>query len=641
MLQLKPLNDITFNLYTMKTKILILIVLFHTNSIFSQHNIIPVPVNYSQTDVSFTIQKEIYFISKIKDVKTNVYINQFHEFLSQKGINVIDKKAKKNYIKISLNKKADSTLGNEGYTLEVTEDNIVLSANKAAGIFNGLQTLKQLFPIEKADAIAGCNIKDYPRFKWRGLMLDVSRHFFTVNEVKTYINQMSAYKFNVLHWHLTDDQGWRIEIKSLPKLTEVGAWRVERHGRFGKNRTVPKPNEKATYGGFYTQEQIKDIVNYAADRNITIVPEIDVPGHSMAALAAYPELSVKKEPKYVAPGTKFSEWYGNGKFKMLIENTLNPTDEKVYEFIDKVFTEVAQLFPGEYIHMGGDEAYHGYWDENKDVQKFMKKHKIKDTHELQSYFVKRVEKIISSKGKKTIGWDEILDGGLADGAAVMSWRGMKGGIAAAKMKHEVVMSPTTYAYLDYVQGDKTLENTIYASLSLEKAYKFEPVPEGIDSKYILGGQANLWTEAIPTMPFAFYMTYPRAFAISETVWSPKEKKDWTSFIKRTMAHFDLFDASKTNISKAVLDPIVNVYRENDKLMCELKNSLPNSEIYYTINNTYPVQFGVKYTQPFEIPVGDLKLRTQTFINGEAIGRALIIDRSILKKRVKETDRVLD
>ncbi len=633
------------NLSDMKTKflILLLISLFNTSLFFAQHNIIPVPVNYSQTDVSFTFQKEIYLISKIKNVKTNVYINQFHEFLSQRGINVIDKKAKKNYIKISLNKKADSTLGNEGYTLKVTEDNIVLSANKAAGIFNGLQTLKQLFPIKKTDAIAiaGCNIKDYPRFKWRGLMLDVSRHFFTVNEVKAYINQMSAYKFNVLHWHLTDDQGWRIEIKSLPKLTEVGAWRVERHGRFGKSRTEPKPNEKATYGGFYTQVQIKDIVNYAADRNITIVPEIDVPGHSMAALAAYPELSVKKEPKYVAPGTKFSEWYGNGKFKMLIENTLNPTDEKVYEFIDKVFTEVAQLFPGDYIHMGGDEAYHGYWDENKDVQKFMKKHKIKDTHELQSYFVKRVEKIISSKGKKTIGWDEILDGGLADGAAVMSWRGMKGGIAAAKMKHEVVMSPTTYAYLDYVQGDKTLENTIYASLSLEKVYKFEPIPEGIDSKYILGGQANLWTEAIPTMPFAFYMTYPRAFAISETVWSPKEKKDWTSFIKRTMAHFDLFDASKTNISKAVLDPIVNVYRENDKLMCELKNSIPNSEIYYTINNTYPVQFGVKYTQPFEIPIGDLKLRTQTFIDGGAIGRALIIDRSILKKRVKETDRVLD
>jgi len=627
----------------MKTKIfVVLLALFlNTNSIFSQHHIIPFPVSYETTDATFSFQNEIFLKSEIKDAKAKPYIYQLHEFLSQNGITVVDKKLKHNAIHVSLHKKAIAELGDEGYKLEVTSTIIKLSANKAAGIFNGIQTLKQLFLLNNNKQIAGCSIIDYPRFQWRGLMLDVSRHFFTVDEVKAYINQMSAYKLNVLHWHLTDDQGWRIEIKSLPKLTEIGAWRVERYGRFGKNRAVPKLNEKASYGGFYTQEQIKDIVKFAQDRNITIVPEIDVPGHSMAALAAYPELSVKKEPKYVAPGTKFSEWYGNGKFKMLIENTLNPTDEKVYEFIDKVFTEVAQLFPGDYIHMGGDEAYHGYWDENKDVQKFMKKHKIKDTHELQSYFVKRVEKIISSKGKKTIGWDEILEGGLADGAAVMSWRGMKGGIAAAKMKHEVVMSPTTYAYLDYVQGDKTLENTIYASLSLEKVYKFEPIPAGIDSKYILGGQANLWTEAIPTMPFAFYMTYPRAFAISETVWSPKEKKNWTSFIKRTMAHFDLFDASKTNISKAVLDPIVHVYRENDKLMCELKNSIPNSEIYYTINNTYPVQFGIKYTQPFEIPIGDLKLRTQTFIGGEAIGRALIIDRSILKKRVKETDRVLD
>ncbi len=628
----------------MKTKLILLVIFLMAQvNATAQHSIIPIPVNYTATDASFTFQNELSLNSKIKDTQTTTYINLLRDFLSTKGIHLIDKKAKKNCIKISLNKKADAQLRDEGYTLEVTKDNIILSANKAAGIFNGIQTLKQLFPIEKTDTItiAGCAIKDYPRFKWRGLMLDVSRHFFTVDEVKAYINQMSVYKLNVLHWHLTDDQGWRIEIKALPKLTEIGAWRVERHGRFGKDRTAPKPNEKATYGGFYTQEQIKDIVSYAQNRNITIVPEIDMPGHSMAALAAYPELSVKKEPKYVAPGTKFSEWYGGGKFKMLIENTLNPTDEKVYEFIDKVFTEVAELFPGEYIHMGGDEAYHGYWDENVAVQKFMKKHKIKDSHELQSYFVKRVEKIISSKGKKTIGWDEILDGGLADGAAVMSWRGMKGGIAAAKMKHEVVMSPTTFAYIDYMQGDETVENKIYSSLSLEKTYTFEPVPEGVDAKYILGGQANLWTEAVPTMPFAFYMTYPRAFAISESVWSPASSKNWDNFVTRTQIHFDQFDASKTNISKAVLDPIVYVYKKDDKLMCKLKNSIPNSEIYYTINNTYPVQFGTKYTEAFEIPEGDLKLRAQTFINEKPIGRALIIDRTILEKRVDKKPFSLD
>jgi len=624
----------------MKTKFLIAILVLFLNTMYSQHSIIPVPVSYIDTETSFTFQNELYLDSKIKESKTIIYINQLREFLATKGITLLNKKAKTNCIQISLNKKANVTLGNEGYTLEITEGNITLTANKAAGIFNGIQSLKQLLPLDKKE-IYGCSITDYPRFKWRGLMLDVSRHFFTVDEVKAYINQMAAYKFNVLHWHLTDDQGWRIEIKSLPKLTEIGAWRVERHGRFGENRTLPKSNEKTTYGGFYTQEQIKSIVAYAQERNITIVPEIDIPGHSMAALAAYPELSVKKEPKFVNPGTKFSEWYGNGKFKMLIENTLNPADEKVYEFVDKVFTEVAQLFPGEYIHMGGDEAYHGYWEEDKAVQKFMKKHKIKDTHELQSYFVKRVEKIIRSKGKKTIGWDEILEGGLADGAAVMSWRGMKGGVAAAKMKHEVVMSPTTFAYIDYMQGDETVENSIYSSLSLEKSYQFEPVPEGVDSKYILGGQANLWSEAIPTLPYAFYMTYPRAFAISESVWSPAANKNWEDFIKRTQTHFNRFDASNTNISKAVLDPIVSVYKEDDKMMCTLKNSIPNSEIYYSIDNTYPVQFGIKYTEAFEIPVGDLKLRTQTFVNGKSIGRALIIDRIILEKRVKKKPFSLD
>jgi len=514
-----------------------------------------------------------------------------------------------------------------------------LKANKEAGVFNGLQTLKQLFLVSKNTSekieIQLCKIIDYPRFKWRGLMLDVSRHFFTVDEVKSYIDKMSEYKFNVFHWHLTDDQGWRIEIKSLPKLTEIGAWRVERYGRFGKERPFPKKGEKATYGGFYTQEQIKEIVKYAGERNITIVPEIDMPGHSMAALAAYPELSVNKKPTFVVPGSKFSNWFGGGKFEMTIENTLNPTDEKVYDFVDKIFTEVAELFPGKYIHMGGDEAYHGFWERDTIVQSFMKKNKIKDGKELQSYFVKRVEKIISSKGKKMIGWDEILDGGLAEGAAVMSWRGMKGGIKAAKMGHEVVMTPTTYAYLDYTQGDKSVENRIYASLSLEKSYEFEPLPDDVNAKYILGGQGNLWTEGIATMPFAFYMTYPRAFALAETFWSKKEDKNWNDFVSRTEKHFSRFDAENTNISKAVFDPKITVYIEDEKLMCKLENSIPNTEIYYTIDNSYPMQFGQKYMKPFKIPEGNLDLHTQTFRDGKPIGRELHISREDLVKRVKK------
>ena len=606
----------------------------------AQHNIIPVPVKYENQNGSFIFNDAVKLESKNKEIKNIKSVQLFQGYLSNLGVrSSFEKKAKGNIISIEINKKENPALGKEGYTLDVNDKVIVLKANEFAGIFNGLQTLKQLIPAvnnsDQSIEIQSCKIVDYPRFAWRGLMLDVSRHFFTVEEIKAYLDKMSEYKFNVFHWHLTDDQGWRIEIKSYPKLTEIGAWRVERHGTFGEGRTVPKEGEKATYGGFYSQEQIKDIVRYAADRNITIVPEIDFPGHSMAVLAAYPELSVKKEPKYVSPGNKFSEWYEGGTFKMLIENTLNPIDDNVYTFIDKVFTEVAQLFPGEYIHMGGDEAYHGYWEENSEVKKFMKKHEIKDSHELQSYFVKRVEKIISSKGKKMIGWDEILEGGLADGAAVMSWRGMKGGIEAAKMGHEVVMTPTTYAYLDYMQGDVSVENRIYASLSLEKTYSFEPVPDEIEAKYVLGGQGNLWTEAIPTLQFAFYMTYPRAFALAESLWSQKKDKNWDDFVRRTEGNMVRFDKEGDNISKAVFDPIIEVYKDGDKVMCKLENSVPNTTIFYSIDNTYPVEFAKKYDTPFEIPFGNLSLRTQTFRDGKPIGRALKIGREDLVKRIKK------
>lgn len=629
----------------MKTKFFTIVLLACLKLSFSQTNIIPTPVSLSESEGYFEINNltNIEVLTEDNDVLR--YVENFKKLLSEKGILASKNIANsyKNIITISLLNNYSKELNNEGYLLDIKEDKILIKANNAAGVFNSLQTLRQLFPPEfelqnktfKYIKIKQCSIKDYPRFKWRGLHLDVSRHFFSVDDIKLFIDKMSQYKFNVFHWHLTDDEGWRIEIKSLPKLTEVGAWRVERFGAFGKNRAYPKPNEKATYGGFYTQEEIKDVIIYASERNITIVPEIDMPGHSMAALAAYPELSTKKEPKFVNPGSNFAEWYGNGKFKMLIENTLNPTDEKVYEFVDKVFTEVAQLFPGDYIHMGGDECYKGFWEEDENVQSFMKQHQIADTKELQSYFVKRVEKIINSKGKKLIGWDEILEGGLAKSATVMSWRGMKGGIEAAKMGHDVVMTPTTYAYLDYTQGDFSVENKVYNSLSLEKCYEFEPVPENIDSKHVLGGQGNVWTEKIPTMPFAFYMTYPRAFALSETFWSKKEDKTWNNFVGRVENHFERFDNANQNISKAILDPIIRVYYNNDTLMCELKNSIPNTDIYYTINNTYPLQFGIKYKEPFVIPDGDFSLRTQTFRNKQPLGRLLQVPREELVKRAKK------
>ncbi len=637
-----------------KIKLLIIMLLsFWMTTVHAQTNIIPVPVSQEQKEGSLALQDRLG-VSIAGNSET--ITGQLDIFMSElKGLGIEPtlvedgSAAEGAVLQLVLLEEANEELGDEGYELVIESAGVKISANKPAGIFNGFQSFRQLLPeVRKPDAegkmeqivIDGLHIRDYPRFGWRGLMLDVSRHFFSVEEVKEYLDQMAKFKFNVFHWHLTDDEGWRIEIKTFPKLTEVGAWRVERHGRFGSQRPQPKKNEKATYGGFYTQEQIKEVIAYAQARNITIIPEIDVPGHSMALLAAYPELSTRKEFKHVNPGGKIANWFGNGEFEMIYENMLDPSNPAVYAFLDMIFEEVANLFPAEFIHMGGDECYHGFWDRSEKVQAFMKENGIADTHELQSYFVKRVEKIISSKGKKLIGWDEILEGGLADGAAVMSWRGMKGGIEAARMGHEVVMSPTTFAYLDYTQGDYSVENKIYADLSLEKAYSFDPMPNpnlfvDIDPELILGGQGNLWTEVIPNLQYAFYMTYPRAMALAESLWSPKENKDWDSFVERTEVQFRRFDQKGRSIARTIYEPEVKLTMEGSKLMCELKTPFNDIEIYYTIDNTYPVKFGHKYEGPFEVPAGDLSLRAQSFRDGEPIGRLLQIDRSDLEKRVKK------
>ncbi len=620
----------------MKKTVIGIILTIYTTVSLGKHIIIPEPASHLATQDTLILDATVNLSPISSSDPNRVIKTNFEADLRQVGFKITHITSAPFSIVTEVSEKHQ--LPQEGYVLSVNAAQITIKSSDQAGLFNGFQTLRQILPVKKEVnkkiTIPGCVIEDAPRFHWRGLMLDVSRHFFSVDEVKQYINLMSAYKFNVFHWHLTDDNGWRVEIKSLPKLTEVGAWRVERHGSFGANRPAPKKGEKTPYGGFYTQEQIKDVVKYAAERNITIVPEIDIPGHSMAVLSAYPELSTLKEAKMVCPGHKFAVWPGDGSFKMLEENTLDPSNEKVYDFVDKVFTEIAQLFPGKYIHMGGDECYKGYWEESAEVQAFMKKKNIKDAHELESYFVGRVQKIINSTGKQMIGWDEIIEGGLSKGATVMSWQGMKGGIHAAKEGHEVVMSPTTFAYLDYQQGDLSVENSIYANLSLEKSYKFEPVPDSVDARLILGGQANVWTEAIPTLQFAYYMTYPRALSIAETVWSPKSKKNWNNFIRKTQTHFDRFEAQGINICKAVYEPIVKVYKENGKVMCKLENNVPGTQIYYSVNNTYPVNFASKYTKPFEIPEGKLRLRTQNFKENHAIGRELIIDRKDLVKKIK-------
>jgi hexosaminidase len=626
-------------------KILLLLCLFPVLSI--AQSIIPAPVSYENTQDMFMLDNSVSIDVRTPNTEVKRMVEQLAVVLERSGTklnfkSVASPNQQDKAIVFSLNKTADTQLGEEGYTLSVKNERIEVTANQPAGIFNGIQTLRQLLPAdyERKDMpmgmgmLTGCEITDYPRFGWRGLMLDVSRHFFTVEEVKEYIDMMARYKFNKLHWHLTDDNGWRIEIKALPKLTEVGAWRVERFGHFGE-RKDPQPGEPATYGGFYTHEDIKEIVKYAADRNISIMPEIDVPGHSMAMLAAYPELSIDGGKRDVNPGTEFAEWFADGTFKMLIDNTLDPSNEKVYETLDKVFTEVAELFPHEYIHVGGDECYHGYWEADSDNKKLMKKEGLKDGHELQGYFMSRVGEIIRSKGKKVMGWDEMLEGGLSEGDAIMSWRSVEGGIEAAKLGHPVVMTPKSFTYLDYTQGDHTVELPIYSDLSLKTAYSFEPIPDGVDGSLILGGQGNLWTEQIPTIRYAFYMTYPRAFALSEVYWSPKEKRDWNSFINRAEQHFQRFDAYELPLSKAIYDPIIKTKKAGNKLVATISSDLPNTEIYYTLDNSFPDEYTPKYTTPITIPEGNVTLKAVTYRNGRPIGRMLSIPLVELAKRAQK------
>ncbi|MEO5890085.1 MAG: family 20 glycosylhydrolase [Ferruginibacter sp.] len=597
--------------------------------------IIPEPVKMVQNDGQFQLPENISI-----EAPSLPALQSTIEFLKQRltvptGYKVtVSNQSSNANIRLSINKTADQVIGKEGYQLVVTPTLVTINANEPAGLFYGVQTLLQLLPvsIESNVAVQGgkwevpcVDITDYPRFGWRGLMFDVSRHFFTKQEVKDFIDQMVRYKFNLFHWHLTDDEGWRIEIKSLPNLTTKGALRVDKSGYFG-TFTPPLPSEPLNYGGFYTQEDIKEVIQYAKDRFVDILPEVDVPGHSLAAVVAYPELSCTPgADKYrVRSGEKIMEWPANGNFYALVDNNLCPANEKVYTFLDKVFTEIAAIFPFEYIHVGGDECAKNFWEKSPAVMALMKKENLKTLHEVQGYFEKRVGKIIASKGKKLIGWDEILEGGIADDAAVMSWRGEKGGIEAAKLKHEVVMSPTTYTYLDYMQGDVSLEPRVYATLRLNKTYQFEPVPPGVDAKYIKGGQANIWTEQIPNTRHLQYMTWPRAFAVAESVWSPKEKKNWNSFVQKVEQQFKRYDIKEINYSTAMYDPIFTPKSNGGKLQIGLATEIEGLDIYYSFDNSFPDRFYPKYTAALTPPTDAVMLKVITYKGTQPVGRMIAV-----------------
>lgn len=533
-------------------------------------------------------------------------------------------------------------IGTEGYLLNVYPDSVAILANSAAGLFYGVQTFLQILPkeIESKNVVnnvswsAPCvQVKDYPRFAWRGMMFDVARHFFTKEQVKEFIDEMVRYKYNRLHWHLTDDEGWRIEIKSLPKLTQVGAWRAERVGLWAE-MSPPTPDEPRNYGGYYTQDDIREVVQYAKDNFVEVLPEIEMPGHALAFIASYPDMSGTPGKYAVNSGEKLIDWSLPG-HPALIDNTISPANEKAYEYIDKVFTEVAQLFPLEYIHMGGDECSKNFWEKNEAIAQLMKKEKLKDMNEVQSYFVKRVEKIIQSKGKKMIGWDEILEGGLAPSATVMSWRGIEGGIEATKLGHPVIMTPNTNVYIDLYQGDPLVEPPTYSMVRLNQSYKFEPVPDGVDPKLILGGQANLWSERVRSMRSVQYMTYPRSFAISETLWSPKANKNWNSFVKKVENHFGRFDVAEMKYSTAMYDCIFKPTKDAEgKLLIELGTEVDGLDIYFTFDETNPDNYYPKYSAPLNVPKDAVTLKVVTYRGTKQIGKQINMPIAVLKKRAK-------
>jgi hexosaminidase len=476
------------------------------------------------------------------------------------------------------------------YLLNIEPEFIRISGDERSQ-FYAIQSLRQLLSKSTgghAD-VPTARIVDTPRFRYRGMHLDVARHFEPVEFVKKYIDLMSQYKFNYFHWHLTDDQGWRIPIKKYPKLTEIGSTRPE---TVKERNLTPYIGDGIPHGGFYTREQIKDVIAYAKERHITVVPEIELPGHASAALAAYPQFGCKTDYKYKVQTT----W---GIFK----EVYCPTDE-TFKFLEDILAETIKLFSDSpYIHIGGDEVLKDHWKESAFVQELKKKENLKDEHEVQSYFVRRIEKFVNSKGKKIIGWDEILEGGLAPNATVMSWRGMKGGIEAAKSKHDVIMTPTDFVYFDYGQGDPAYEPlNIGSYVPLEKVYSFEPVPKELtpeEAKYIIGGQANIWTEYLKTPAAVEYMAFPRMLALSEVLWSKPEDKNYTDFLSRLNAQLPRLDAQNVNYRIPEPSGLANVITDDETVSIHLAPTTGTS-IRYTTDGSTPDETSPLYERPIEL-----------------------------------------
>ena len=510
-------------------------------------------------------------------------------------------------------------LGDEGYLLEVRPTGIYISANTEVGLFYGYQTLIQLLPADvlrvyyRSITLPECTILDYPRFAWRGVHLDVCRHFFGPKAVKKYLDVMALYKMNKFHWHLTDDHGWRLPSEKWPRLNTVGSWRVDRDDQPWGYADPPREGERPTYGGFYTREEIADIVQYAAERGIEVIPEVELPGHSSAILAAYPQFACDDYNYTVAIGPYWPP-----------KAILCAGNDSVLAFLDDVLDEVCDLFPSQYIHIGGDEAWKDNWELCPRCQRRIRTEHLHGEEELQSWVVAHVQRHLAERGKTIIGWDEIM--GLEDGewgmekavrnsnplidkdAIVMSWRGLQPGFDAANAGHRVIMCPTDYCYLDYYQADARYQPAaIGGMITLEKAYGFDPVPQGTNSHVaanIIGGQANLWTEFINTPQHAEYMLLPRMLAISESLWSPRDNKDWNRFRRKIEVQKDRLQAKGYSYCEGSFTPRFTARRVDENTMnISISTEVPNTYIFYTLDSTTPTRESAIYLGPINLDRG--------------------------------------
>jgi hexosaminidase len=515
----------------------------------NDYQIIPKPKELTITKGRFLLSSNTVIINSANLNQEAKYLADMLNSISGIKITLKSSGSKNTNIKLKID---NSIKNNEGYKLSIKYNAIVISGKTNIGVFYGIQTLRQLLPAEIENigneiselTIPAVKIIDSPRYKYRGMHLDVGRHFFSVAFIKKYLDLIAMHKMNSFHWHLTEDQGWRIEIKKYPKLTEIGGFRKGTAIGLAGTKNAPYIYDDVPYGGFYTQEEIKDIVAYAKARHITVIPEIELPGHSSAALAAYPQFGNTKGPYEVA-----KRWG-------IFNETFAPTEE-TFSFLEDILREVMELFPSKFIHIGGDEVLKKEWKESSYAQKVIKREKLKNENELQSYFIRRIEKFLNANNRKIIGWDEILEGGIAPNATVMSWRGVEGGIAAAKQHHTVIMTPGTHCYFDYYQVGKEGQKKEALTGSkryttVEKVYSYEPTPSELSAeerKYILGAQGNVWTEYMPTWNLVEYNVLPRMTALSEVVWSTKKNRNWEDFHKRLKHIVKRYDALGYNYAK--------------------------------------------------------------------------------------------